>query len=142
MIINAGTYVNEAVELAVEPAPTPEENLEKRQPSRLEKLVNDAAEAFGVPVADVLTHKRTKSRAAARNVVMWAVRTTWPIKPSYPEVGAMLGGYDHTTVITATKRIEAEIAKGSEIGRIALRITAPATVIRLVAGSGAVFEGE
>lgn len=138
MIINAGTYVDESVEPSVEPAPTPE--TPQQRATRLETLVNDVAAAFCVLPADVLTHKRTKSRAAARNVVMWAIRTTWASKPSSPEIAEMLGGYDHTTILTATKRIEAEIAKGSVIGQIALRVTAPAPLIRLVAGGGAELE--
>jgi chromosomal replication initiator protein len=87
----------------------------------LDELVAAVALVFRVEPAEVMLGRtKAKSAAAARHVVLWAMRTMWVPQPSFPEIGRMLGGRDHTTAMNAVKRIEREIETGSEVGRIAL----------------------
>lgn len=108
----------------------------KYLPPRLVKLIADAAEAFNLEPADVIERSRLKSRVAARHVVMWAVRNTWQPQPSLHETGTLLGGYDHTTVMSAVRRIAREISKESPLGRLALKIAGAPPLLRLVEGGG------
>lgn len=109
----------------------------KYLPPRLVKLIADAAEAFNLEPADVLARSkgsRLKSRVDARHIVMWAVRETWQPQPSLHETGTLLGGYDHTTVMSAVRRIAREISKESPLGRLALKIAGAPPLLRLVVG--------
>jgi len=94
---------------------------------RLETLIHDVAERFYLEPNDITEQNRSKSPTAARHVVMWVIRKTWSPQPSLPEIGVMLDR-DHTTVISAVRRIDREISRGTDIGQIALKIGGLATV--------------
>jgi len=58
------------------------------------------------------SHRRTRSIVAARQLLMWEVRQKFKI--SYPEIGRLFGGRDHSTCVWAIRRVEAKMA-GKEI---------------------------
>lgn len=68
---------------------------------RIQRIV---AEFFGVGVSDLLGKRRTQNIAFARHVAMFLCRTMTSC--SYPEIGALFGGRDHSTVIHAFRTIE------------------------------------
>ena len=100
-------------------------------PPRLTTLVAAVADIFGIAPEEVLGRSRLKSHAGARHVVVWVIRKTWIPTPSTPEIGRFFG-LDHTTVLTAVKKIDSEIARGTEIGKIAMRFGPAAPVLRLM----------
>ena len=109
--------------MGVQPPERPK-SLAKRLSPRLKTLLEDVARTFHLEPADVLGPRRLKSLADARHVVAWAIRKSWVPCPSFPEIGRMLHR-DHTTIMAAVKRIDREVAKGSALGQIALKIVEP-----------------
>jgi chromosomal replication initiation ATPase DnaA len=103
----------------------------KYLPPRFMVLVRNTADAFSISPEDVLVHSRSKSRTNARHIVMWAMRKIWTPQPSFPEIGKMFDR-DHTTIMAAVKRIDHEITCGSSLGQLALKLTTPVPVMRLV----------
>ncbi|NOQ34938.1 MAG: chromosomal replication initiator protein DnaA, partial [Methylococcaceae bacterium] len=75
-----------------------------------EKLVNidniqkTVAEYFKLKVADLLSKARKQTITRPRQVAMALAREL--TTHSYPEIGHAFGGRDHTTVISACKRVE------------------------------------
>jgi len=59
---------------------------------------------FRLTSADLLSKDRHKSVAFARQVAMYLCRQR--LKSSFPELGRAFGNRDHTTVISAVKRVE------------------------------------
>lgn len=64
----------------------------------------------GVPVDEIRGRDRHKSVAMARHVVLWLLHSEGL---SYPEIGRALY-LDHTTAISAFRRIERERAKSAQ----------------------------
>lgn len=63
--------------------------------------------AFGVPVAEIVGRSRLGRVVAARQTACWLLRARpkpGGLTRSFPEIGALLGGRDHSTVIYAMRR--------------------------------------
>ena len=71
------------------------------------------AKRFSVSKGDLLGKRRTQNIALARQVAMYLSRKI--LGCSYPEIGALFGGRDHSTVIHACKSIEEKISKDSSL---------------------------
>jgi len=67
-------------------------------------IVNRVSKAFNVKPADLKSKKRHKLYALPRQVAMFLAREITEL--SYPEIGAAIGGRDHSTVIHAVRKIE------------------------------------
>ena len=76
----------------------------------IQKIV---ATRFNVSVSDMLGKRRTHNIAFARQVAMYLTRKFTAC--SYPEIGALFGGRDHSTVIHAHKVITERITKDEEL---------------------------
>lgn len=63
---------------------------------------------FGVDVYKIRGPRRWRSLVRARSVAAYVLRHATSL--SYPEVGAMLGGKNHSTMITACRRVEEALA--------------------------------
>lgn len=59
---------------------------------------------FGVNLRDLRSQKRHRSVARPRMIAMYLVRGL--TSSSFPEIGHLFGGRDHTTVISAVRKIE------------------------------------
>lgn len=70
------------------------------QPS---EVVNKVAEAWGVSVERLLSRERTKEVALPRQIAMYLLRQEANI--SLPQIGEVLGGRDHTTVMYACDKV-------------------------------------
>lgn len=85
-------------------------------PRTARQIATDIAEAHGFTFEDLAGPRKFKELARARQEAMWACRqvTGKDGKPrySYPFIGRLFGGRDHTTVLTGArahaKRLEAE----------------------------------
>ncbi len=68
-----------------------------------EKILETVAEIEGVQVDDLLGQSRSAKIAIPRQLAMYILRQYNEI--SFPQVGQILGGRDHTTVMYATKKV-------------------------------------
>jgi len=64
------------------------------------------AEYYGIATKDMRSPKRTKAIAFPRQIAMYASKEL--TKLSLPEIGVQFGGRDHTTVLYAHRKIEAQ----------------------------------
>jgi len=70
-------------------------------------FVRICSEHFTRP-PEVLAGSRMKKAAAARHHFIAVVR--WSLGLSYPEIGKMLGGFDHSTIMCAERKWERVLA--------------------------------
>jgi len=68
------------------------------------KILEAVAESEGVTVADLVGQNRSAKIATPRQLAMYILRRYNEI--SLPQIGELLGGRDHTTVMYATKKID------------------------------------
>ncbi len=73
-------------------------------PVKPEAVLGAVCAYFGIENKDLLSGRRHRTVSLARSVAMFLVRRT--AKLSYPEIGARLGRKNHSTVISACRRIE------------------------------------
>ncbi len=80
---------------------------------RPEQILNAVATHFRVQVADLTGPKRDKSIARPRQIAMYMMREETQV--SLPEVGRILGGRDHTTVMYGCDKISKELEHNTEL---------------------------
>jgi chromosomal replication initiator protein len=69
-----------------------------------ETIIDNTADEFGIPTADIKGSRRTKQLALARQVAMYLLRKKLDL--SLKEIGFCFGGRDHTTVMHAIEKVE------------------------------------
>jgi chromosomal replication initiator protein len=79
----------------------------------LEAIIDTVARFFGLARSDLVGRTRTRAVSLPRQVAMALARRLTPL--SYPDIGRMMGGKNHTTVMAACKRMEAMIAGNEAI---------------------------
>lgn len=93
------------------------EPTETETKSRLDRLVNRVASAFGVKAKEILGPSRLRTVLLPRQVAMTLARDT--LKLPLAEIGKHFGGRDHTTVMHAVKKIEEQAQADVELaGRL------------------------
>ena len=70
----------------------------------VETVQKEVAAYFNVKVADLKSPKRHQAIARPRQIAMFLARKLCQV--SYPELGQKFGGKDHTTVLSAFRKIE------------------------------------
>ncbi|HMO17717.1 MAG TPA: chromosomal replication initiator protein DnaA [Oligoflexia bacterium] len=83
-------------------------------PSKNRELTTDAikqvvAKQFNVSINDLVGKRRTQNVALARQVAMYLCRKH--TARSFPEIGAIFGGRDHSTVIHAIKSVNDKLCR-------------------------------
>jgi chromosomal replication initiator protein len=68
---------------------------------------------FGVTTADVHSSKKDRTVSLARSFSMHLARKY--TKMSYPEIGRLMGGKNHATVILANRKIEDLVNRNAEV---------------------------
>lgn len=68
---------------------------------------------FGITTADVHSSKKDRTVSLARSFCMYLARKC--TKLSYPEIGRLMGGKNHATVILANRKIEEAVKNNSEV---------------------------
>ena len=68
------------------------------------QIINLTASHLDVSPADILSGKRTQNVVAARQIAMFLCREL--LNSSYPELGKIFGGKDHSTIIYSVKKIK------------------------------------
>ena len=74
----------------------------------VEAVQKEVANYFNVKLADMKSAKRHQAIARPRQIAMYLARKL--CKASYPELGQRFGGKDHTTVLSACRKIESLVA--------------------------------
>lgn len=82
--------------------------LAKRQKSR--PIMKATAAYFGMGLLELLSDRRIGRIVRPRMIAMFICAKHTPL--SLPEIGRRFGGRDHTTVLHATRKIDALIANG------------------------------
>lgn len=75
-------------------------------------LVNSICEYYGISLADIIGSKRNRELVRPRKLAMYLLRHE--IGMSYPKIGELLGGKDHTTVMHAVNMVDRDLSKDSE----------------------------
>lgn len=82
----------------------------------IDQIQRTVADFFHLKVADLRAQRRTRSIARPRQIAMYLIRRL--TKHSLPEIGEYFGGRDHTTVLHAFNKIEAEVSDSPETQRL------------------------
>ncbi|MDF1562515.1 MAG: chromosomal replication initiator protein DnaA [Deltaproteobacteria bacterium] len=77
--------------------------LRSRRPDA-ETILRTVASFYNVRVSDLRSHRRHKQIAQPRQVAMYLTRKLTDL--SFPDIGKSFGGKDHSTVMSACKKIE------------------------------------
>ena len=79
-------------------------------------ILDLVARARGMLVSQLRGQLRHKRIAQARHEAAWLLRHETML--SYPDIGRLLGNRDHTTILAAVAKIEAQIAKDPSLLRL------------------------
>jgi chromosomal replication initiator protein len=78
-----------------------------------ENILQAVCNYFGLEQKDLMSGRRQRTISLARSVAMFLVRKT--AKLSFPEIGSRMGKRNHSTVISACRRIERAISKNEPL---------------------------
>ncbi len=82
-------------------------------PVKPENILQSVCNYFGIENKDLMSGRRQRTISLARSVAMYLVRKT--AKLSFPEIGMRMGKRNHSTVISACRRIERALAKNESL---------------------------
>ncbi len=82
-------------------------------PIRPEHVMQAVCDYFGLEMKDLMSGRRQRTISLARSVAMFLVRKT--AKLSFPEIGNRMGKRNHSTVISACRRIETAVATNEPV---------------------------
>src|SRR5688572_7902011 len=82
-------------------------------PVKPENILASVCEYFGLEHKDLMSGRRQRTISLARSVAMFLVRKT--AKLSFPEIGARMGKRNHSTVISACRRIERAVQQNEQL---------------------------
>ncbi len=89
----------QAARPAIEPIP-PEKRIPKTE---AQQVILEVCQRHGVSYAQVMSKSRSRPIVKARAEAMWALKD-WKPSLSLPQIGRMIGGRDHTTVLHALRK--------------------------------------
>ena len=81
--------------------------IEKRSPKTLEEILVAVCDSTGTNPADVISYSRKRDISRVRQIYCLIVRETTDI--TLQEIGAAIGGRDHSTVLVASKKAKDDI---------------------------------
>ena len=82
-------------------------------PIRPENIIQAVCTYFGLEHKDLMSGRRQRTISLARSVAMFLVRKT--AKLSFPEIGSRMGKRNHSTVISACRRIERAVGRNERL---------------------------
>ncbi len=71
----------------------------------MDRILDAVCNHFHITPADIVSHARHRSVARARHIAMYLCRQR--LKCSFPEIGRAFANRDHTTVMSAVRKVEA-----------------------------------
>jgi chromosomal replication initiator protein len=87
----------------------------------IESIQREVASYFEVKLHDLKGPKRHRAVAHPRMIAMYLARQL--TATSYPEIGSRFGGKDHSTVISAVRKIEKKMAEDSSLRSVVSTLT-------------------
>jgi chromosomal replication initiator protein len=87
----------------------------------VEAIQREVASYFEVKLHDLKGPKRHRAVSHPRLIAMYLARQL--TQASYPEIGSRFGGKDHSTVISAVRKIEKKIAEDPSLRSIVSTLT-------------------
>jgi chromosomal replication initiator protein len=106
---------------APRPAEAPPKVLAPRA-MHAELVLQVVARLSGTTVEALVSSRRWRSVALPRHVAMWLLRARTMM--SFPEIGSVVGGRDHTTVISAVRKIARLCDESDEVAGFVARCCA------------------
>jgi chromosomal replication initiator protein len=82
-------------------------------PVKPENILTCVCTYFGLEMKDLMSARRQRTISLARSLAMHLIRKT--AKLSFPEIGMRMGKRNHSTVISACKRMERATGKNEEL---------------------------
>ena len=82
-------------------------------PVRPDNILQSVCDYFGLEHKDLMSGRRQRTISLARSVAMYLVRKT--AKLSFPEIGMRMGKRNHSTVISACRRIERAVLRNEAL---------------------------
>ncbi|MEA2711000.1 MAG: chromosomal replication initiator protein [Phycisphaerales bacterium] len=82
-------------------------------PVKPENILQSVCNYFGLEHKDLMSGRRQRTISLARSVAMFLVRKT--AKLSFPEIGMRMGKRNHSTVISACRRIERAVQQNEPL---------------------------
>jgi chromosomal replication initiator protein len=82
-------------------------------PVKPENILTGVCQYFGLERRELMSGRRQRTISLARSIAMYLVRKT--ARLSFPEIGACLGKRNHSTVISACRRIEKAVSKNEPL---------------------------
>lgn len=89
--------------------------------SAVKYIVSVVAAFYNVSVRDILSQRRSRDVMKPRQIAMYLAKTL-TIR-SLPEIGRIIGGRDHTTILHGVRKITRELEKDRELARDIAQIT-------------------
>lgn len=80
------------------------------------KVIELVCEHYGIPAEELISKKRSAEIVLPRQIAMYLCRKYVP-NNSFKEIGQVLGGRDHTTVMSGEERIRDTLKVDAEIAR-------------------------
>ena len=85
----------------------------KKRHINIEDIQRQTCKHFNIKLAEMISQRRNKTIVTPRQVAMYLAKHM--TSRSLPEIGRKFGGRDHTTVMHAVRKIEAQIEKDSAL---------------------------
>jgi chromosomal replication initiator protein len=82
-------------------------------PVKPDSVLQAVCQYFGIEFKDMLSGRRQRTISLARSVAMYLVRKT--AKLSFPEIGHKMGKRNHSTVISACRRIDRAVQRNDAL---------------------------
>lgn len=83
------------------------------QPARPDAILHAVCAYFGLAPRDLMSGRRQRTISLARSLAMYLIRHS--ARLSFPEIGLRMGRRNHSTVISACRRIERAVAKNDRL---------------------------
>lgn len=87
-------------------------NTSLKEKLTIKKIKNIVAEYYNIPIKLLISTSRVKTITIARHVTMYLIKTL--LNESYTKIGNEFGGKDHTTVMSAYKKVKKNIETNYE----------------------------
>lgn len=79
----------------------------------VDEIIKTVAGRFGIKLSDLKSEKKNKNLVLPRQITMYLSRKL--TGDSFPDIGARIGGKDHSTVIYAYNKIKKQIAEDARL---------------------------
>lgn len=74
---------------------------------KIKRYIRDQAMQEGSTYSEVLSQSRKRHLVKIRHQIIWEIKTHVKPEISYPELGRLMGGRDHTSCLHAFRKVEA-----------------------------------